>query len=294
MGPCLRAVFAVFAVAGGSGALALSGPAIGADRASAAEAPAERPAALRFANLTDDGGSIDLLLDGRLRVVAMVGGRTTDFMVVRAGHHTIGVRGDAGPGAAAELTVAPGTSPTVLLLGRSSHPSAFTLPDVADSAPSIRVVNTSATRVRIGIADDAFDVDVGSSHLAPVYAGLVDVQAAAVGGPGDAASVPQTSTARQTFTVRPTASMIAIVTGSSAQLVIHAIAPHPLAPDALALQADDRPPAGVVRSMFRNDGVWPRRILAGIVIVLVFAATLSSLAVFRVESLEDRVRNRMR
>ena len=45
---------------------------------------------------------------------------------------------------------------------------------------------------------------------------------------------------------------------------------------------------------FRQDGLWVARLLAGIVIVLVFAATLSSLAVFRVESLEDRVRNRMR
>ena len=291
MGSRLRAACAVFAVAGASAALVLAGPVIGADRAFAAEA-AERPAALRFANLTDDGGSIDLLLDGRVRVVAMVGGRTTDFMVVSAGRHTIGVRGDASPDAAAELTVAPGTSPTVLLLGRSSHPSAFTLPDVADSAPSIRVVNTSATPVHVGIADDGFDVDAGSSHLAPVHAGLVDVEAA-IGGLGDA-SVPQTATVRQTFTVRPTASMIAVVTGSPALLVIHAIAPRAMPPDALALQADDQPPVGVVRSMFRHDGMWPRRILAGIVIVLVFAATLSSLAVFRVESLEDRVRNRMR
>lgn len=293
MGSRLRAACAVFAVAGASAALVLAGPAIGADRAFAAEA-AERPAALRFANLTDDGGSIDLLLDGRLRVVAMVGGRTTDFMVVPAGRHTIGVRGDASPDAAAALIVAPGASPTVLLLGRSSHPSAFTLPDVADSAPSIRVVNTSATRVHVGIADDGFDIDAGSSHLAPVHAGLVDVEAAATGGLGDVSSAPQTATVRQTFTVRPTASMVAIVTGSPALLVIHAIAPHALAPDALALQADDQPPVGVVRSMFRHDGVWLRRILAGIVIVLVFAATLSSLAVFRVESLEDRVRNRMR
>ena len=294
MGSRLRAAFAVCAVAGAPAALVLAGSAIGADRASAAQAPAERPAALRFANLTDDGGSIDLLLDGRLRVVAMVGGRTTDFMVVPAGRHTIGVRGDASPDDAAELTVAPGTSPTVLLLGRSSHPSTFILPDVADSAPSIRVVNTSATRVHIGIGDDGFDVDAGSSHLAPVNAGLVVVEAAAIGGLGEASSVLQTSTVRQTFTVRPTTSMIAIVTGTPALLVIHAIAPHALAPDALALQVDDQPPVGVVRSMFRNDGVWPRRVLAGVVIVLVFAATLSSLAVFRVESLEDRVRNRMR
>lgn len=293
MGTRLRVAFAVVVVLGAALAGLFGAPAGGFSRASAAVALAERPVAVRFANLTDDRGVIDLLVDGRARVVAMVGGRTTDFIVLPPGRHTVGIRraGMDVPMADPELVLPPGSSPTVLLIGDSSNPSMFTLPDVADSAPSIRVINASQQSVRVDIAGVVVDVDSAGSYLAPVKAGVVEVEAA-ITDIGDASS------GRADVRVGRTSSMTAIVTGTSSGLAVHAIAPHPLTPATLALLVEEGGPSEIgpadARSGTGGNDIWVRRVLAGLVVVLVFAATLSSLAVFRVESLDDRVRHRMR
>ena len=273
MGRPARVAFAVYAAVGVL--LALD-----AGTSSAAANDAGASGAVRFANLTNDAGTVDLFVDGRLRVKAMSGGRTTDFTVVSAGTHRIAttVDDDGTP-----FDVAAGSAPTVLLLGSSAHPSAVALPETADSAPSVRMVNMTALAVHVSVGGEEVASDPASSSLVPVKAGTVAVVVSEA-----ASSLP----VRALLRVRATESVTAIVTGVPGAMAIHGLAPHSITPDALALHADPAAASGDRPSPRRGD--WLRQLLAGLVIVLVFAATLSSLAVFRVDSLEDRVRNRMR
>ena len=275
MGRPARVAFAVLAAVGVLLALDAGTPASGANVASAASS------AVRFANLTDDGGSVDLFVDGRLRVKAMLGGLTTDFMVIPAGQHRVGVTAAADAG---DLAVAAGTAPTVLLLGPSAHPSVVALPETADSSPSVRVVNMTALAVHVSVGGEEVASDPASSSLVPVKAGAVAVVVTDLAG---------SPLVRTSLRVRATESVTAVVTGGTGALAIHGLAPHTITPDALALHADAARPSRASGANPRR-GDWIRQLLAGLVIVLVFAATLSSLAVFRVDSLEDRVRNRMR
>ena len=283
MGRPARVALAVYAAVGVLLVVHAGTPASAANDAGAPGAPGAPGAsgAVRFANFTDDGGSVDLFVDGRLRVKAMIGGRTTDFMVISAGQHRVGVAADAD---ASDLGVVAGTSPTVLLLGPSAHPSVVALPESADSAPSVRVVNMTALAVRVSVGDEEVASDPASSSLVPVKAGAVAVVVTDLAG---------SPLVRTSLRVTATESVTAVVTGGTGAFAIHGLASHAITPDALALYADAaRPPPASGANPRRGD--WVRQLLAGLVIVLVFAATLSSLAVFRVDSLEDRVRNRMR
>ena len=278
MGRPARVALAVFAAVGVLLVVHAGTPASAANDASA---PSGASGAVRFANFTDDGGSIDLFIDGRLRVKAMISGRTTDFLVISAGQHRVGVTADAD---ARDLAVVAGTAPTVLLLGPSANPSVVALPETADSAPSVRVVNMTALAVRVSVGAEEVASDPASSSLVPVKAGAVAVVVTDLAG---------SPLVRTSLRVRATESVTAVVTGGTGALAIHGLAPHTITPDALALHADAARPSRASGANPRR-GDWIRQLLAGLVIVLVFAATLSSLAVFRVDSLEDRVRNRMR
>ena len=263
-----------------------------------------RNGAIRVAQNISGIDLADVIVDGRPRVHALTtlsSGGLSEYLVLTAGRHHLELRSSnatsnttsnttsgglgAEPSAVADIDVVPDSSTVLVVTGDPRTPTlgAVTIDAVAGTArSSVRVLNTSESALTVHVGDRAVALaPMAASGPLPFETATLALRATAAVGDASA-----------TLRARSGSESLVVVSVLGGVAIRHFdVRAFPVA--ALGALEPAMVRHGFAAAVLVDDGLWLRRILAGVVVVLVVLATASTLASFRNETMEDRVRNRM-
>lgn len=255
-----------------------------------------RNGAIRVAHDLDGIARADVLVDGRRRVGALssiASDGLSAALVLSAGHHRLELRSsdatarNAGPSSAVvAFDVVPDATLAVVVVGSLSTPVVRVVPidpPLGPSRASVRVLNITTLAVTVHIAKRASSLaPLSSSGSFAVDHGVVAVQFQSANG--DLATTVRASAGSGSFLV---------LRSNATALTMHQFDVRPLPVAALGVIDSATVRHGFAATVLVDDGLWLRRVLSGVVVLLVVLATASTLAAFRNETMEGRVRDRM-
>ncbi len=279
-----------------------------ADDAVAGPASAGRLAAVRFivAQSSPAPGeqiAFEVWVDGKRRINGLAANIVSPYLLVGSGIRSLEIRRD-GSVVVGEVRDVEGGSSTTFVAAHGSGPARLLgVPDSkSHDALSVRMINATSISQTLQVPGDTS----GATVVVAPFASSNPVPIPAAGAP--ALRFEGVDLTFDTPVVgapkKPVPGASSATTGVGSQLLIVAAAtdgsggysalsfPSTRYPASL-LPVDEGAPSSALDAPGRPPEFWIRRFLAALVLVLVVAATITTLRSFRVQSLHSRVRARM-